>query len=85
MAIEKIVLKTVKIDSGGCPTCATDLEAENLRHALSRLRGVLKVKVDEVTGKVNIEYDAQKINILKIIERLERLGYRHEIISRGLP
>ena len=80
---EKIILKTAKKDCGGCSTCASDLEAENLRHALARLRGVTKVKVDEVTGKVTIEYDTKKIAVSKITERLDRLGYQSEIVSRG--
>lgn len=78
MTVERIVLRTAKIDCSGCSTCATALQAENLRHALSRLRGVSKVKVDEVTGKVTLEYDAQKISSSKITERIEKLGYKVE-------
>jgi len=81
MTIEKMTLKTSKKDCSACSTCASDLEAENLRHALVRLNGVSKVKVDEVTGKVSIEYDDQKISGSKITERIERLGYQIEIIS----
>lgn len=85
MTVEKIVLKTAKIECNACSTCATDLEAENLRHALARLNGVSKVKVDEITGKVTIEYDIQKISLSKLTERMEKLGYRVEIVSRGIP
>ena len=85
MAIERIVLKTQKLECTGCKTCATDYAAENLRHALARLNGVSKVKVDEVTGKVAIEYDSEKISYLKFTERLARLGYKVEIESRGIP
>jgi cation transport ATPase len=85
VAIEKIVLKTQKIECAGCKACATDYAAENLRHALARLNGVSKVKVDEVTGKVMIEYDSQKISYSKFTERLVRLGYQVEIESRGIP
>lgn len=81
MTIEKMTLKTSKKDCSACSTCASDLEAENLRDALARLSGVSKVKVDEVTGKVSIEYDDQKISGSKITERIERLGYQIEIIS----
>ncbi|MGD0028683.1 MAG: heavy metal-associated domain-containing protein [Candidatus Bathyarchaeia archaeon] len=81
MTIEKMTLKTSKKDCSACSTCASDLEAENLRDALARLNGVSKVKVDEVTGKVSIEYDDQKISGSKITERIERLGYQIEIIS----
>jgi copper chaperone CopZ len=65
MAIEKIILKTEKKDCTGCRTCATGLEADNLRHALARLNGVSKVKVDEVTGKVTIEYDTRKNDLFQ--------------------
>jgi len=49
------------------------------------LNGVSKVKVDEVTGKITIEYDSQKISYSKFTERLAKLGYQAEIESRGIP
>ena len=82
MNIEKVILNASKIDCTGCRTCATDYEADNLRHALARLNGISKVKVDEITGKVTIEYDAQKIGLSKITERIEKLGYQVEMLSR---
>jgi copper chaperone CopZ len=85
MTIEKIVLSAEKADCrSGCPTCATHLESENLKHALTRLAGVSKVSVDEVTGKVSVEYETQKISVSKITERLERLGYRVQDASGGI-
>lgn len=81
MDIEKVILSTSKTDSTGCSTCAY-FKADNLRHALARLNGVSKVKVDKITGKVTIEYDKQKINLSKITERIEKLGYPVEILSR---
>jgi len=81
MTIEKVILNASKIDCTGCRTCA-DLGADNLRHAICRLSGVSKAKVDGITGKVTIEYDTQKINLSKITERIEKLGYQVEILSR---
>ncbi len=81
MNIEKVVLKSSKKDCNACSTCAI-FKADNLRHALSRLSGVSKAKVDEITGKVTIEYDTQKIILSKITERIEKLGYQVEILSR---
>ncbi len=81
MNIEKVILSTSKTDSTGCSTCA-NFKADNLRHALARLNGVSKVKVDKIIGKVTIEYDKQKINLYKITERIEKLGYQVEILSR---
>ena len=82
MPIEKIILKTEKTDCTGCKACAADFQADNLRLALARLSGVPKVKVDEITGKVTLEYDQQKISLSKITERIEKLGYKVEILSR---
>jgi copper chaperone CopZ len=81
MNIEKVILKASKTDCTGCSTCA-DFKADNLKHALTRLNGISKVKVDEITGKVTIEYDTQKIVLSKITERIEKLGYQVEIVSR---
>ena len=73
MNIEKAVLKASKKDCNACSTCAT-FKADNLRHALSRLSGVSKAKVDEITGKITIECDTQKIDLSKVTERIEKLG-----------
>jgi len=81
MNIEKVILNALKTDCTGCSTCA-DFKADNLRHAIARLNGVSKVKVDEITGKVTIEHDSQKIILSKITDRIEKLGYQAEIISR---
>jgi copper chaperone CopZ len=82
MKIEKVILNASKTDCTGCRTCATDYEADNLRHAIARLNGLSKVKVDEITGKVTIEYDTQRISLSKITERIEKLGYQVETLSR---
>ncbi len=81
MSLEKIILNALKTDCTGCSTCA-DFKADNLQHAIARLNGVSKVKVDEITGKTTIEYDTQKIILSKITERFEKLGYKVEIVSR---
>jgi copper chaperone CopZ len=78
---EKVVLNALKTDYTGCSTCA-DFKADNLKHAIARLNGVSKVKVDEITGKVTIEYDTQKISLSKITARIEELGYKVEILSK---
>ena len=79
---EKVILNALKTDCTGCRACATGYEADNLRHAIARLNGISKVRVDEITGKVTIEYDTQKISLSKITERIEKLGYQVEILSR---
>jgi copper chaperone CopZ len=81
MSNVKVILNALKIDCTGCSTCA-DFKADNLQHAIARLNGVSKVKVDEITGKTIIEYDTQKIILSKITERIEKLGYQVEIVPK---
>jgi copper chaperone CopZ len=81
MSNEKVILNASKTDYTGCSVCS-DFKAESLRHAVDRLNGVSKVKVDEITGKSTIEYYTQKIMLSKITERFEKLGYQVEIVSR---
>ena len=78
---EKVILNTSKTDCTGCSVCS-DFNADNLRHAVARLNGVSKVKVDEITGKITIEYGTQKISLSKIAERIAKLGYQVEVVSR---
>jgi copper chaperone CopZ len=84
MTTEKIVLKAEKSDClEACATCSV-FKADNLKHAIARLDGVSNptVKVNEITGKVTLEYDPQKISLTKITERMKKLGYQVEIISQ---
>jgi copper chaperone CopZ len=78
---EKVVLNASKTDCTGCSVCA-DFKADNLLHAIARLNGVSKVKVDEITGKVTLEYNTQKTILSNITQRIEKLGYKVEIVSR---
>ncbi len=78
MTKQKATLNTYKIDCTGCKACAADYQADNLKHAISRLNGVLNMKVDEVTGKVVLEFDDARIDLSKITQRMEKLGYHVE-------
>jgi len=80
MTVETATLYASKTDCTGCSTCAI-FKADNLRHAIARLNGVSKVKVDEITGKVTVEYETQKISLSKISERVEKLGYQVKTLS----
>ncbi len=79
MAKKRTTLSTYKIDCNGCKACAADYQADNLKHAIARLSGVSNIKVDEVTGKVVVEFDDAKINLSKITQRMEKLGYHVEV------
>ncbi len=81
MTNQKTILSTYKVDCKGCKACASDYQADNLRHAIARLSGVSDVKVDGVTGKVAIKYETEKISLIKITGRVEKLGYHVEVLS----
>jgi copper chaperone CopZ len=81
MTNQKTTLSTYKIDCTGCKACASDYQADNLKHAISRLNGISEVRVDDVTGKVVIKYETEKIGLTKITERIEKLGYHVEVVS----
>ncbi|HLN46357.1 MAG TPA: heavy-metal-associated domain-containing protein [Candidatus Sulfotelmatobacter sp.] len=81
MTKQKATLNTYKLDCTGCKACAADYQADNLKHAIARLIGVSKIKVDGVTGKVVIEFDDTKISLSKITQRMEKLGYHVEVVS----
>jgi copper chaperone CopZ len=77
---QKAILKTSKIDCTGCKTCASDYQADNLKHAITRLIGISEVKVDGVIGKVIVEFDAATMDVAKIIERIQKLGYYVQVL-----
>jgi copper chaperone CopZ len=81
MTNQKTTLSTYKVDCTGCKACAADYQADNLKHAIARLTGILDVKVDEVTGKVVVKYETEKIGLPKITARIEKLGYHVEVLS----
>ncbi len=81
MTRQKAIMNTYKIDCTGCKACAADYQADNLKHAITRLNGVLNMKVDEITGKVIVEFDNAKITLSKITQRMEKLGYHVEVTS----
>lgn len=81
MTNQKTTLSIYKVDCTGCKACASDYQADNLRHAISRLSGISNLKVDEVTGKVVVQFDDAKISLTEITERMEKLGYHVEVLS----
>ncbi len=79
MTQQKTTLNTYKLDCTGCKACAADYQADNLKHAIGRLNGVSSIKADGVTGKVVVEFDDSKIDLSKISQRMEKLGYHVEV------
>ncbi len=79
MTKRKTTLKTYKLDCTGCKACAADYQADNLKHAIARLNGVSDIKADGITRTVIVEYDDSKIDLSKITQRMEKLGYHVEV------
>ncbi len=79
MTRQKTALNTYKLDCTGCKACAADYQADNLKHAIARLNGISSIKADGVTGKVVVEFDDAKIDLSKITQRMEKLGYHVEV------
>lgn len=69
--IENVVLK---ISGMSCAACAARIEKR-----LNKLDGIKNANVNLATEKSTVEYDKYKININKIIDEIEKLGYGAKI------
>ncbi len=58
---------------------APDISCEHCQHAIEgavgKMPGVSNVKVDIPTKMVQVNYDPQKVNVAKIEEVLDDIGY----------
>lgn len=61
---------TLEVEGIDCSDCALVIE-----HRLSRLKGVLKVKVDYSSQVVCVEYDKDELNINHLVNRISQMGY----------
>ena len=59
---------------------APDISCEHCQHAIEgavgKMEGVNNVKVDIPTKTVHVNYNPQKVNVAKIEEVLDDIGYR---------
>ena len=60
----------LNVEGMDCGDCATVIE-----HTLGRLDGVVAASVNYPTGKVRVEYDAEKTSHKVIVARVRTLGY----------
>jgi len=76
-----MLTKTITIDVLGmtCAACSARVEK-----VLRKQDGVLNVAVNLLQQKATIEYDRNKIDILKIIETIENTGYQVPLEKRTL-
>jgi len=61
---------SARIEGMDCPACAVKIEK-----TLSKLQGVMDVKVIFAAEKVNVTYDAQKTSEKNIEQEIKKLGY----------
>jgi len=54
-----------------CASCVPIVTKE-----LYRMKGVLDVRMNVITGKVNVDYDPALTDAMAIKARIERAGYR---------
>lgn len=58
---------------------APDISCEHCQHAIEgavgKMEGVKNVKVDIPTKTVHVNYNTQKVNVVKIEEVLDDIGY----------
>ncbi len=54
-----------------------------IQNELTRLEGVLNIKAEYAEEKVEIEFDEKIINLNKIIEKIEEIGYEVKRVSKN--
>ncbi len=67
------ITKTVKVKGMTCASCSSAVERN-----LSKADGVVSASVNLATEKLTVEYDAEKINMEDMANRIDKLGYKLE-------
>ncbi len=67
----KTITKTVGVKGMTCASCSAAVERN-----LSKAEGVKKATVNLATEKLTVEYDAEKISMEDMANRIDKLGYK---------
>ncbi|MER3427320.1 MAG: hypothetical protein C4334_04330 [Pyrinomonas sp.] len=59
-----------------CVSCAADI-----RETLEETQGVRRAEVDFQSKTATVEYDEKKVPASALIEKIEELGYKAEIVG----
>jgi copper chaperone CopZ len=70
MSKTKTTLRVTGMSCGGC--------SSSIGRALSRLDGIEKAEADHVKGSADVVFNEKTISKEKIIETIEKLGYKVE-------
>ena len=71
--METITLSVIGMTCGGC--------AASVKRVLDKTEGVEALEVNHEEDSVIIKYDADNIDIKHIIEKIERIGYKAEVMQ----
>ncbi len=66
-----IVEKIVRVEGMSCVSCAKAVE-----NALKSMEGVKGVEVSLEEGIAKVQFDNELVNIEKIAEKIEKIGYK---------
>lgn len=66
-----MIRKTLKIDGMTCASCSLRIE-----NRLKKAQGVLDARASFSNGTAQVGYDPRQISLTKIVEIIEKLGYR---------
>lgn len=68
-------MKTLlRSDELNCPSCVPKIEK-----ALSRLEGVVTVKVHFNTGRIEVEHDSERVGAERLLSAVREVGYEARI------
>lgn len=62
---------TLHVEGMKCPACEPEVE-----NAVKKLGGVRQVKVDYRNGKVEVEFEEDKVSVNDIVNAIEMVGYK---------
>ncbi len=72
----KVAKVSLQVDGMTCSACASGIKA-----TLKSLDGVLEAKVDYEAGKAEVKYDPDKASVDRIVDTINKLGYKARSIS----
>jgi len=72
--MSKIIKKKLKIEGMHCSSCAMNIDFD-----LEDLNGIKTAKTNYVKQESEVEFDEEKITDKKILEQIQKTGYKASI------
>ncbi|MEX2012842.1 MAG: heavy metal-associated domain-containing protein [Candidatus Levyibacteriota bacterium] len=70
----KVVKKKLKINGMHCTSCAMSIDFD-----LEDLEGIKSVKTSYAKQESEVEFDEEKVNLVKITETIKKTGYEAQV------